>query len=110
MTAIFSPENPCKHWVFGDLVVQGRPMRYSHIHRFVMDDMMVEPKGAGKSALTDVSVKNRRPGVHADAGPDRVRGLYLRVSASRTRYWFARLAGVQGVSQPLVEKRPARSR
>ena len=37
-------------------------------------------------------MKNRRPGVHADAGPDRVRGLYLRVSASRTRYWFARLA------------------
>lgn len=56
-----------------------------------MDDMMVETKVAGKPALTDVSVKNRRPGVHADAGPDRVRGLYLRVSASRTRYWFARL-------------------
>ena len=57
----------------------------------MMDDMMVETKVAGKPALTDVSVKNRRPGVHADAGPDRVRGLYLRVSASRARYWFARL-------------------
>lgn len=41
--------------------------------------------------LTDVSVNNRRPGIHADAGPDRVRGLYLRVSALRAGYWFARL-------------------
>ena len=46
---------------------------------------------SGKPALTDSGVKSRKPGVHADAGPDRVRGLYLRVSEGKARYWFCRL-------------------
>ena len=43
-----------------------------------------------KSAMTDLTVRTRKPGLYADAGPDRVRGLYLRVSPTGVRYFFIR--------------------
>lgn len=52
-----------------------------------MGELMVD---RSKPAMTDLTVKSRKAGVYADAGPGRVRGLYLRVSPTGVRYFFIR--------------------
>ena len=83
---IFFAQESHRHCLSGRLLCQSMPS-----HTRTNDGPFDDATRKDRAALTDIGVKSRKPGVHADAGPDRVRGLYLRVSGGKARYWFCRL-------------------